>query len=261
MKYTLKYILDTRYDKNRNKTRILQERFIPLNVIVKFLSPYTTYLFLNLGIKADVVTFLSILFVIGGAAAFVLGNVILAIIFIFIFTLFDSTDGDMARCTKPSKYGGTLDSFGADFFYALVPSSVGYYIYSEGISFALVDNTIFLFAGVIASLTFLLYRLINTKMISFLREHEKITKDFFTKTHFEQNTPSRSFIFKLVKLYRHELVKGNFFSEPGIAFWLIVLIILSQFEVLGYYLIIIALYNIGYLLINLVRTYLIFLKT
>lgn len=261
MEYSLSYIKQNRYDSQRSSARKLQERFIPLNVVVKFLSPYTTYVFLNLGVKPDVITFLSIVFVLFGALFFIFGNFILGLVTVFIFTLLDSTDGDMARCVGPSKYGGTLDSFGADFFYALIPVTVGFYIYEyTQESFGLLSDTYILFIGALASLTFLLYRLINAKMIGFLREHGEIAQSFTTKTHFEKQTGGTGLMVKLIKLYRHELIKGNFFSEPGIVFWLIILGVLGEFKILVYYLLVIALYNSGYLLINFIRTYLTFRK-
>ncbi|MEK7179165.1 MAG: hypothetical protein AAB727_02840, partial [Patescibacteria group bacterium] len=53
---------------------------------------------------------------------------------------------------------------------------------------------------------------------------------------------------------------GNFFAEPGIVTWLTVLVFLEQWELLGGYLILILLYNMGYLIPNFIRIYLSFLR-
>ena len=112
MKYTLSHVYKTRFDKNRSKDRKLTELFIPMNILGKAVSPFPTYVFINLGIHPDVITSLSFLFIFIGVYFFVVGNALTGSMFWVLFGLLDSIDGDMARCTKPSRYGAIFDSFG-----------------------------------------------------------------------------------------------------------------------------------------------------
>ena len=86
MKYSLKHVLATRYDVNRSRERKMAERFIPLNVVVKFLSPYPTWLFINLGITPDVITFLSLIIILIGSGLFIVGMPLFGVI-AFVFFL------------------------------------------------------------------------------------------------------------------------------------------------------------------------------
>ena len=259
MKYSLKQILATRYDPNRPRSRKIEERLIPLNVLGKLLAPYPTFVYLNLGLKPDHVTFLSFIFIFAGAYFFIVGNAVVAVVSILIFALHDSVDGDMARVSGGSSYGALMDSFGADLFYAFIPVSVGYYLYSISTSIYSVGPSLILLLSALTSISFLFYRLLNTKVLTFFwdkgRKGDASIFDDAGKIE-----PPKSLFRKLVKFYRHPLIKGNFFAEPGMITWITIFVFLGVWELFGAYLILVLLYNLGYLVPNFIRIYFSFLK-
>lgn len=251
MKYTLQYINETKFDQNRNRERRLSEIFIPLNWLGKKVSSYPAYVFLNLGIHADVITFMSILVILLGAYFVITSSLLLGAIFWLIFFLFDSVDGDVARCMGPTSYGGIIDSFGADFFYAFAPMSVSYYLFSIDFSLGFISAQYFVLIGALISILFLLYRLVNAKLYNF--SNNKVGDQKYGQVIKEKL--SEGLFVKIIRLYRHVLVKGNFFSEPGMILWFFIFAFFQLYQLLAIYLIIILAYNIGYLLINLVSSY------
>jgi len=259
-RYSLKQIFATRYDPNRPWSRKLEERAIPINAIGKFLSPYPTYIYLNLGLRSDHVTFLSFFFIFAGAYFFITGNAIVAAISLLLFFIHDSVDGDMARVSGGTSYGALMDSFGADIFYSLVPVSVGYFLYSIGTAVGSIAPAYVLFIGAFTSISFLFYRLLNTKVLTFFWDK----KDSKGKTSVfddeSELTYPRDFFVRLAKLYHHTLIKGNFFAEPGMVTWITIFVFLEKWEWLGAYLMLILLYNLGYLVPNFIRIYISFLK-
>ncbi|MBI4118619.1 MAG: CDP-alcohol phosphatidyltransferase family protein [Parcubacteria group bacterium] len=258
MKYTLKQILATRYDPGRSVSRKIEERLIPINAIGKLLAPYPAYLYLNLGLKPDHITFISFLFIGAAAYFFVIGNPLVAVISLLLFILHDSVDGDMARVRGASSYGAIMDSFGADIFYSVVPVSVGYYLFSLNVSvYALTPSSI-LFLSALTSISFLFYRLTNTKILTFFWDKGGKEKTSVFDDVSEAGSPPGLFV-RLAKIYHHTLIKGNFFAEPGIVTWITILALLKQWEFLGGYMILILLYNLGYLVPNFARTYFSFL--
>ncbi|MAG12548.1 hypothetical protein CL630_01920 [bacterium] len=259
MRYTFKQIFATRYDPTRSRARRLAERFVPINIITKTLSPYSAFVFLNLGISADVVTFLSLGAIFAGAILFIVGYPIAGIVAIFIFGVLDSTDGDVARVSGRTKYGGTLDSLGADFFYALIPSSVGYFLFLQGVTLGVLSSQDIFTVAVFGSLSFLLYRIINIKRLKFLISYNKQDTTVASDIFDSQKNRTANFIFRIVKLYRHVLVKDNFFSEPGLILWFSLFIFFEQWKFLAWYFVILLLYNFGFLVLNFIKMYLTFL--
>jgi len=256
MKYTLKQINSRRFDPNRSLSRKLSERYIPLNLIGKILSPYPTYLFLNLSIHPDWITFMSLIFILIGSGLIITGHAISGVYIYLMFILFDSVDGDMARTKGPTCYGAILDSFGADLFYACAPVSFGYYLSSINVVAGSLSSQLFFLIGAFASITFLAYRLVNFKMLNFSNNSSR--KQGYGEVINEK--VRQGLAKRVVSLYRHILVKGNFFSEPGMAFWFFILTILGATKALGVYLLIILIYNIGYLIINFLSAYIYFIS-
>jgi len=262
VRYTFRYILENRYDPNRTKARIMAEKYVIMSRLSKFIAPPFVYIFLNLGISADLITFASIFFVLAGGAFFILGFPLFAVISVLIFALFDSVDGDMARIVGPSRYGGVLDSFGADFFYAFIPMTSSFYLYSIGIeSLFLTSGQIFL-VGSLVSLTLLLYRLIEAKLTNFLGRHgnrngQKVKEKPFMNT---RGSFAHEFIVKSIFLYRHVIVRNNLFAEPALILWISLFILLKLHTLLTYYLLFVLVYNIGYLFINFAKAYKTFLS-
>ena len=255
MRYTWQYILDNRYDKNRSAVRKMNERYVVMSAITKALAPAPTYVLLNFGVHPDTATLMSFIFIILAVVLFFFGQPILAISSMLLFAFLDSVDGDMARCLGPTKYGAVFDSFGADLFYALMPVGVGYYLFSIGVVILGLSPTKILLVSVFVSLSFILYRLINTKVLHF---RNSLKEDNQNHSQVAKKVLDSAGLVRLLELYRHVLVRGNFFSEPGMIFWFSVLILVRRYDVLAGYLIVLLLYNLGYLATNFVGTYVFF---
>ena len=255
MKYTYQYVINNRYDKNANRVRKIGDTYVIMTVISKALSPLPVYLFLNLGLHPDTITLASLAFIIASAISFIFGNAILGVVFMLCFALLDSVDGDMARCLGPTKYGAVLDSFGADLFYALMPVGVGYYLFSIGIATLGLSPVLILLVSVFVSLSFVLYRLVNTKVLNF---RKRLGEDGDNHSQIAKKSLKSKGLVRLLELYRHVLVRGNFFAEPGMIFWFTVLILVRRYDVLAGYLVVLLLYNLGYLVMNFVGTYVFF---
>lgn len=255
MKFTFRYVIENRYNKNANPVRKLGDRFVVMTVITKRLSPFPVFLLLNLGLHPDAITLMSLIFIIFSTVSLILGQGVLAVIFMFCFAMFDSIDGDMARCIGPTKYGGVFDSFGADLFYALIPTAVGYYLFVDGVTAAGLNPMQILLVSFLISISFLLYRLINVKVLNFRQglENRDENHSQVAKTALKSKGLTR-----LLELYRHVLVRGNFFAEPGLVFWFSVLILCQAHKLLVWYLLIVLLYNLGYLVMNFFGTYVFF---
>ncbi len=257
MKYTYKYIVENRYDPNAHKARKIGDKYVLMTAISKALSPVPVYIFLNLGIHPDTITLISLLFILIGSGAFVVGLPLLGILFYLLFALFDSVDGDMARCAGPTSYGSVLDSFGADLFYACSPIAVSFYLFSKEIAILNMESSFLLLVGAFISATFMVYRLINAKVYKFMSNASNGSSDY---TQGAKKKIRSGVLKSIVKVYRHVLVRGNFFAEPGMLFWFSILTIFKAHEVLAWYLLGILIYNIGYLSMNFFGTY-IFFKT
>ncbi len=264
MKYSFHYIFDVRYTLDQSAERKIANHFVILSAITKFISPLPTWIFLNLGIKPDWVTFASILALIVGAFLFTIGQAVWGVVAILCFALFDSVDGDMARCVGPTSYGATLDSFGADFFYALIPTSLGYYLYSIDVAVgSLGPENIFLIAAFV-SVTLLLYRLVRAK--HFLFSTGKGTKESIAYQiptpphHGSLNSVLKNTLFRLVKFSRSTIVRNNFFAEPGMLLFFSLFSLLGWWKVLALYFIILLFYNSAFLIQNFAHAYISFIK-
>lgn len=255
MRYTYQYIIDHRYNKNANQARKLGDAYVLMTVITKALSPLPVYVFLNLGLHPDTVTLASLGFIALSAAAFIVGYPLAAVGFMLCFALLDSVDGDMARCLGPTKYGAIFDSFGADLFYALLPVGVGYYLFSQRVAAAGLAPEKILLLSVFVSLSFILYRLINTKVLQF---RSGLKDASVNHSQAAKHALQSAGLVRLLELYRHVLVRGNFFAEPGMIVWFTVLVVSRQLEALAWYLVVLLLYNLGYLATNFVGTYVFF---
>lgn len=267
MRYTLRDVIETRYEIGRSFQEKMSERLVLCSAITKFFSPPQTYIFLNLGMHADWITFASIFFIIIAAVLFILGHSVTGVIAVLIFALFDAVDGDMARCTKArtgrtSSYGPIIDSLGADFFYALIPFSVGYFLFSINTEAWFLSSEHILISSAFVSLSFLLYRIVNVKRLRFLADHQQ-AKEEKTSVRVERNMRSsfvKRSIIRIVKLSRHIAVKGNFFAEPGLILWFSIFLLTKQYEILGVYIIVVLFYNLGFLGINILNAYRTFLS-
>lgn len=263
MKYSFKYVLENRRDPNEGIEKKIADYRVVLSVVTKTLSPFPTYIFLNLGIKPDWVTLASILFIIAGAFLFVFGYVIWGVISILCFAILDSIDGDMARVVGTTSYGATLDSFGADFFYALIPPSLGYHLHSIGIAVGpLTPEMIFLISALVSAML-LLYRLIRTKHILFFSGG-----NFRGSIEYKAEDPHRpsnvrsawkNALVRLVKFSRSTIIRNNFFAEPGMLLFFSLFSLLGWWEALALYFVILFLYNVSFLTQNFIHAYISFI--
>jgi len=236
------------------------ELFVPINFLGKIISPYPAFLFLNLGIRPDWVTFFSISCIIVSASFFIVGHPVSGVIALLCFFMLDSVDGDMARVVGPSSYGSLLDSFGADFFYALIPASLGYYLFMSDVQSRILPPAVLLISGIFISASFLLYRIINAKLLRFLADRKRMAANIASVTaHHQSGAFARGVVLSLTRGYRHIVIKGNFFSEPGMIMWFSILVFSGNYEILGAYLILVLLYNMLFLGMSLFNTYRIFL--
>ena len=255
MKYTYQYILENRYDTNANQARKLGDRYVIMTVISKALSPLPAYVFLNLGLHPDTITLASFFFILLSFISFVLGGAAFGVIFMLCFALLDSVDGDMARCIGPTKYGGVFDSFGADLFYALLPLGVGYYLFSQDVAVSGLHPVQILLLSALVSLSFILYRLINAKVLNF---RKSLKEESGNHSQIAKETLPSKVLVRLIELYRHVLIRGNFFAEPGMIFWFTLLMLLRAHSILAWYLVALLAYNAGYLMTNFVGAYVFF---
>lgn len=259
MKYSFQYVLANRKGPNQTREKFIADNYVIMSRISKSVSSVPAWVFLNLGVRPDTVTIISILFIILSAAFFVVGAPLLAVLAYLVFAIFDSTDGDMARIVGPTKYGGVMDSFGADFFYALIPASMGYYLFREEVSTTIVGHEQILLIGFLVSATFLLYRMINTKTVSFQRSLGGSARLPGEESFVGAKESSlKVIIWKIVKWYRNDVFRNNFFAEPGLILWPAVFIIIGKFDYLVFYLTLLLAYNIGYLITTFIKTYRIF---
>lgn len=261
MRITFQQVKERRFAKNRTRERMWSERYVPLNVLGKLIAPYPAYVLLNLGVHPDAVTMVSLACILFSAASFVVGHPATGVALLLVFILCDSVDGDMARCAGPSSYGGVFDSFGADFFYGSIPVAIGYFLFSYGVTVGGFSPHFIFGTGILVSITFLLYRLIKVKMVSFAEyiEHREGKKQVVGNV--VRETVNIGLLHRLISLYRHVLIRANFFGEPGMVFWITVLVFWGRYEWLAAYLMVLCLYNLGTLLLQFVTTYMYFINT
>ena len=173
----------------------------------------------------------------------------------WFFVVLDSLDGDLARITpKKTKYGNTLDSFGADIFYFLFPLTVGFYLYKYSeFNFILFFKEDILIISVILSFSLTAYRTIGLKRYILSLENRK-------KKNVKIKQFSKSILFfkKFYDLYDNEIIRGNFFSEPGIILNIFLIAIIESVPLLFYYLLIITIYCFIRLLKSIFATYISF---
>ncbi|MDP3726670.1 MAG: CDP-alcohol phosphatidyltransferase family protein [bacterium] len=264
MKYSFRYVLENRRDPNEGIEKKIADYHVVLSAVTKTLSPFPTYIFLNLGIKPDWVTLASILALIFGAFFFVLGHVVLGVVAILCFAMLDSMDGDMARCIGTTSYGATLDSFGADFFYALIPVSLGYHLYSIGATAGPLDPEMVFLTSVLVSITLILHRLIRTKHLLFFSGKNSnggsIEYKVTPSRHDSLSSVLKNYFLRFIKFSRSTIIRNNFFAEPGMLLFFSIFSIFERWDWLVAYLTILLLYNAGFLVQNFAHAYISFIE-
>ena len=192
--------------KNPSKERKISDTYVIQNFIVKKITPLLAYCLKNTNISADLITIISYFTIVLSSVFFLTSNELLGIIFLVFFGLLDSLDGDIARIKKSKSYHGeTMDIYGADLFYFLIPFSISFFLFKQNI-----DN-IYFNEEFIILIGFLISFLMIFKRLNGLRNYVL----FINKKTFEKNKKNFKkkigVIKQIVNFYEHPIIKGNFF--------------------------------------------------
>lgn len=225
--------------------------------LCRLVSIFFTWGFVRLGVTADAVTFLSFLGVVAGGAAMVLGYPLAGALLWLAFVILDCSDGEVARLTGPTKYGGQLDSIGADLFYAVAPFAVGIFLARVGTSLGALEPLGLAAVGAAVGLSFLLYRLLGVRTA-------------YSKTRVRGGGAQAEagggamtgppggppwVVKRAVALYQHPYVRQNLFAEPALVLFFLAFTILARWDLLAVYLLVLLGYNLGYLAFVALKTY------
>ena len=236
----LKKILNTYQERNfLDKERANENNFILFNKILKTISFLPAKIFYFYKISSDTVTVLSFFSIIFSGLFFIAGHLPLGVSFMILFGILDAIDGDIARLEKKKnkKYGSTIDSFGADIFYLTIPFCVAFYIffYEKEFSF-IIDISFILIFGFLISSLIIFYRLISLRNYRVFLESKKI--------RLNKNKIKSKKKFKILNFFlKNEIIRGNFFSEPGLIMNLSILLYLNLFNYIYFYFIVVAVYH------------------
>jgi len=99
--------------------------------IYKHIATIPTWLFLMTGISGNTVTIISFLFLLAGGYFYFQGQVILAFLGMFIYTVLDYTDGRIAKIKKQKSLRGYfLDGMCHQFVIPLITIGLAYFYYN-----------------------------------------------------------------------------------------------------------------------------------
>ena len=235
--------------KNPSKKRDLSNRFVVWNILIKYITFLPAYFFNRLKISPDLITFISFLFVPLGSYFIISEKIILGASCWVLFGALDSLDGDMVRLSKRKTfYGETLDSLGADIFYFLTPSTIGFYLYNYNLNFENNYSPNYLIImGFLTSFFIIFTRYMGSKRYILSLINPKNNKKFYGKKKI--NTLSK--INSKFSIIENEILRGNLFAEPGMILNYFIIFYFNQIKILEYYLFCLFLY---YLFILLKRT-------
>ena len=155
-------------------------------------------------------------------------------------------DGDVARLNKKKTlHGETLDTFGADLFYIIVPFSITFFLYKQNLENYFFEKETIIIVGFLISFLLTFNRLLATRnYILFLNSKSLVKKKENYKKKFRSN---KSFFLYFI----NECLRGNFFSEPGFISNFSILILINSFQLLYYYFFVILIY----LFINFIKLF------
>ena len=138
--------------------------------ILRPLSFPIACVFIRLGISANIVTYLSVIFVSSGAVLLFTESLLLALIGAFFFNLFallDCVDGNIARTTDGgNEYGEWVDALGGYISYAFVFLSVGVFVDNTYPATYFGHEIDFVLLGAIAAVFNLLIRIQHQKFVN-----------------------------------------------------------------------------------------------
>ena len=146
-----------------------------------------TFIFINLGFSANLVSILSIFTVLGSFTCFLVPGSkyqIIGSLLINFWLILDCVDGNIARCKKQKKlYGEFIDDIGGYFAVAFFYISVGIGAFHSGGFFVEEYNPWMIIIGSITSICDILARLINKDYVSFSKNRDDYTsQDFKTES-------------------------------------------------------------------------------
>lgn len=137
-----------------------------VKIIVRKLSFLFTWIFINLGFSANLVSYVSILVSIAGFICLLIDNVsfrIIGSVLINFWLILDCVDGNIARCKKKlSPFGSMIDSFGG--YFTIAFSYLGIGVATFHTTKLLNGNRhIFIIIGALAGIFEILTRLLHQK--------------------------------------------------------------------------------------------------
>ena len=235
--------------KNPSKKRNLSDRFVIWNILIKYITFLPAYFFNRLKISPDLITFISFLFVPLGSYFIISEEIILGASCWVLFGALDSLDGDMVRLSKRETfYGETLDSLGADIFYFLTPSTIGFYLYNYNLNF---ENNYtpnyLIIMGFLTSFFIIFTRYMGSKRYILKLINPKNKEKFNSKKKINTLREINS----KFSVIENEILRGNLFAEPGMILNYFIIFYFNQIKILEFYLICLFVY---YLIILLIRT-------
>ncbi len=227
--------------KNPSKKRDLSNRFVIWNILIKYVTFIPAYFLVKLKVSPDFITLLSLFFIPFGCYFVLFDKAILGAICWAIFGGLDSLDGDMARLSKRKTfYGETLDSFGADIFYFLTPTTIGLYLYNYNLSFiSNYDSIFYILIGFLISFFLIFTRYMGSKRYILSLISPKNNNKFYRKKKFINFSKINS----RFSLIENEVIRGNFFSEPGMILNFFLIFYFNEIKMLELYLIILFIYH------------------
>ena len=242
--------------KNPSQKRYLSEKFVIMNVLAKFITFMPAYFLVKLKVSPDFITLLSFFFIPAGSYLIINEHVVFGSLCWVCFALLDSLDGDMARLSKRKTfYGETLDSMGADIFYFLSPSTIGLYLYFNK-SNGEINYEHILFAGFFVSFFIIFSRYIGSKRYILSLINPPKNKQFYKDKKIKDLKVLKS----KFSFFDNEILRGNFFSEPGMILIFFLIFCFSQFYILEIYLLILFFYNLLAFMRQFISTVIYFIK-
>lgn len=226
--------------RNLTKDRFVMNKYVIMNIIIKYITFLPAYYLNKKKISPDTITILSYLPIIISSIFFIINDVMLACMFMTIALILDSLDGDLARLKKTkTEHGHTIDVIGADIFYFFIPISICYNLSEyQNINYVFFyDEKKLILIGFLITVCLIFYRLIGVRNYVLLIQNKNIVKK---KNIIKKKFSSTFLIFKYLE---NDIIRGNFFSEPGFTLNFLLLFFLKQFQFIYYYLIIILMYH------------------
>lgn len=159
-----------------------KETFIG-KVLYRPLSYVISCMLANMGVKANSVSYFSILVTIIGCALFVCDNHmchIIGALFFILWAILDCVDGDMARTIGKQPFGDFADAISCYILQGLMCTTMGVATYHSGGVLFEPSNYLIVFIGSIASTANCLMRLIYQKYLS--AEKDLVEKGIIKKT-------------------------------------------------------------------------------